>query len=127
MPKKILILDDDSDILSICTYILEELGWEVTTRTNCNNVLEFVRQVQPQVILMDNWIPDTGGIIATQTIKADPELRSIPIIYFSANHDIENLSREAGADTYLEKPFDISQFEEVINSAMLNHSNKDRI
>ena len=127
MPKKILILDDDSDILSICTYILEELGWEVTTRTNCNNVLELVRQVKPQVILMDNWIPDTGGIIATQTIKADPELRSIPIIYFSANHDIETLSREAGADTYLEKPFDISQFEEVINSAMLNHSNKDRI
>ena len=127
MPKKILILDDDSDILSICTYILEELGWEVSTRTNCNNVLELVRQVKPQVILMDNWIPDTGGIIATQTIKADPELRSIPIIYFSANHDIETLSREAGADTYLEKPFDISQFEEVINSAMLNHSNKDRI
>ena len=109
-------MDDDSDILSICTYILEELGWQVQTRTNCNNILDLVREFQPHVILMDNWIPDSGGVIATQTIKADPELKSIPVIYFSANHDIENLSKEAGADTYLEKPFDISQFEEVINS-----------
>ncbi len=120
MPKRILILDDDSDILSICTYILEEMGWEVHTRTNCNNILDIVREVQPHVILMDNWIPDSGGIIATQTIKADPEFRSIPIIYFSANHDIKNLSKEAGANTYLEKPFDISQIEEVINSVLRN-------
>ena len=125
MSKRILILDDDSDILSICTYILEELGWDVETRNNCNNILDIVRLVQPQVILMDNWIPDTGGIIATQKIKADPELKNIPIIYFSANHDIKNLSEEAGADTYLEKPFDISQFEEVINSVLVQKETQD--
>ncbi len=116
MPKKILIFDDDSDILSICTYILQELGWEVHTRLDCNNILDVVKKVKPDVILMDNWIPDTGGIIATQTIKADPVFKTIPVIYFSANHDIKNLSIQAGADTYLEKPFDISQFEEIINS-----------
>ena len=119
MPKRILILDDDSDILSICTYILEELGWEVETRTNCNKILDLVKEVQPQVILMDNWIPDSGGMIATQTLKSHPEFKMIPIIYFSANHDIKNLSLLAGADTYLEKPFDISQFEEVINSVFI--------
>ena len=118
MPKRILILDDDTDILSICTYILEEMGWEVVTRSNCNEIIELVREVQPDVILMDNWIPDSGGIVATQTIKSHPEFKSIPIIYFSANHDIKNLSLEAGADTYLEKPFDISQFEEIINSVV---------
>ena len=80
MSKTILILDDDIDILSICTYILQELGWSVITRTNCNNIIELVREVAPQVILMDNWIPDTGGIVATQTIKAHPEFKSIPII-----------------------------------------------
>ena len=112
-------MDDDSDILSICTYILEELGWEVETRTNCNKILDLVKEVQPQVILMDNWIPDSGGMIATQTLKSHPEFKMIPIIYFSANHDIKNLSLLAGADTYLEKPFDISQFEEVINSVFI--------
>ena len=118
MSKRILILDDDTDILSICTYILQELGWDVSTRTNCCNIIDIVEVEKPQVILMDNWIPDTGGIIATQTIKAHPLYKNIPIIYFSANHDIKNLSKEAGADTYLEKPFDISQFESVINSVL---------
>ena len=118
MSKKILVLDDDVDILSICKYILEDLGWSVETRTNCNNIIEMVQSIKPDVILMDNWIPDTGGIVATQTLKASPELKHIPIIYFSANHDIKNLSAEAGANTYLEKPFDISQFEEIINNVL---------
>lgn len=124
MPNRVLILDDDEDILSICTYILEEMGCEVQTRNNCNNIIQMVQDIQPHVILMDNWIPESGGIIATQTIKAHPELRHITIIYFSANHDIKNLSQEAGADTYLEKPFDISQFEELINSVLPEQQNK---
>jgi len=53
-----------------------------------------------------------------RTIKADPEFKRIPIIYFSANHDIKHLSEEAGADTYLEKPFDIVQFESIVNSVI---------
>jgi two-component system cell cycle response regulator DivK len=69
----------------------------------------------PEVILMDNWIPDTGGIIATQTIKQDPELKTIPVVYFSANNDIQSLAKQAGADTFLPKPFDIDELESVIN------------
>ena len=118
MSKTILILDDDVDILSICKYFLEELGWHVETRTNCNNIIDIITEVRPNVILMDNWIPETGGIVATRNLKAHPEFKSIPVIYFSANHDIKNLSLEAGADTYLEKPFELSQFEDVINSVI---------
>lgn len=115
MAKRILIFDDDIDILSICSYILEELGWEVHTSTNCNNIVEKVRNVTPDVILMDNWIPDTGGIVATQTLKNDKELKNIPVIYFSANNDIQSLAKQAGADSYLEKPFDIEELENIIN------------
>ena len=83
MAKRILIFDDDTDILSICSYILEEQGWEVHTRTHCNNIIETLEEVQPNVILMDNWIPDTGGIVATQLIKEHDEFKAIPVIYFS--------------------------------------------
>ena len=69
----------------------------------------------PQVILMDNWIPDTGGVIATQSIKQEADLKDIPVIYFSANNDIQSLARQAGADTYLEKPFDLNELEAVID------------
>lgn len=116
MEKRILICDDDNDILSICTYILEEQGWEVHTRTHCSDILEFIGEIKPQVILMDNWIPETGGIKATQAIKSVEEFKHIPVIYFSANNDIKSLAEEAGADTFLAKPFDIDELERVINS-----------
>ena len=121
MKKSILILDDDKDILFVCAYLLEQMGWDVHTRTHCNDVLKLVKELKPAIILMDNWIPGMGGIVATQTLKADKELRSIPIIFFSANSDIKNLSIEAGADMYLSKPFDIEVFEKVIkNTESLN-------
>lgn len=116
MPKSIFIFDDDEDLLYLCTYLLEEMGCNVHTQSNCNNIIEVLKEVKPDIILMDNWIPDSGGIVATQLIKTDPELSSIPVIFFSANNDIEKLSEEARADRYLSKPFDIIEFEQVINS-----------
>jgi two-component system cell cycle response regulator DivK len=122
MSKRILIFDDDVDILSICTYILEEQGWEVHTSQHCNNIDTTVRSIQPDVILMDNWIPDTGGVIATQTLKGQADLKDIPVIYFSANNDIQSLAKQAGADTFLEKPFDLNELEKVINKMATNRS-----
>lgn len=58
--KKIVIFDDDEDILSVCAYILEEKGWQVYPFTDCNEITEKVSGIQPDVILMDNWIPDDG-------------------------------------------------------------------
>ncbi|RFZ92672.1 response regulator [Mucilaginibacter conchicola] len=117
--KKIIIFDDDEDILSICNYILEEQGWEVHTHTDCNNIIEKVSAVIPDVILMDNWIPDAGGIIATQTLKKDEKLKAIPVVYFSANSDIQLLADHAGAEAYLAKPFDLEELEKVINSVLV--------
>lgn len=113
--KKIVIFDDDEDILSICSYILEEQGWEVHTFSDCNNIIEKVSGILPDVILMDNWIPDSGGIVATQTLKKTDVLKEIPVIYFSANSDIQILANHAGAQTYLAKPFDLEDLEKVIS------------
>ena len=115
MVKRILICDDDEDILSICTYILEESGWEVHTRKHCKNIVETVEEIQPDIILMDNWIPDMGGIKATQAIKSREGLSNIPIIYFSANNEVKALSQAAGADNFLAKPFDIDELEKVVS------------
>lgn len=117
--KKIVIFDDDEDILSICVYILEEQGWEVQTFTNCNNIIERVNAIKPDVILMDNWIPDEGGIIATQTLKKDENLKHIPVVYFSANSDIQILADHAGADGYLAKPFDLEELDRVIETVLV--------
>lgn len=116
--KRIIIFDDDEDILSICSYVLEEQGWEVHTFTDCNSIVEKVSGINPVVILMDNWIPDAGGIIATQTLKQQDELKKIPVIYFSANSDIQLLANHAGAESYLAKPFDLDELERVIKKVL---------
>jgi len=116
--KKIIIFDDDEDILSICSYILEEDGWQVTVFPDCNNLIDHISTIKPDVILMDNWIPDEGGIVATQLIKATKSLQHIPVVYFSANSDIETLAATAKADMYLPKPFDLDKLKEILTKAL---------
>jgi CheY-like chemotaxis protein len=69
----------------------------------------------PAVILMDNWIPDVGGIETTQQLKSHPKLKDIPVIYFSANWDIHQLAEIAGAETYLAKPFNLDDLLKKVN------------
>lgn len=115
--KKVIIFDDDEDILSICSYILEEQGWQVHAYPDCNDVVNRVSDVNPSVILMDNWIPEEGGILATRKLKASEELKQIPVIYFSANSDIQTLATDAGAEFYLAKPFDLDELTNAVNTA----------
>lgn len=114
--KRILIFDDDADILDILKYLLVDNGWVVHTRSNCNDLLDAVGSCEPDIILMDNWIPDTGGIVATQTLKSDERYKNIPVIYFSANNNIKLLAEEAGADAWLAKPFDLNDLEIMLES-----------
>jgi CheY-like chemotaxis protein len=119
--KKIMIFDDDEDILSICAFILEEDGWNVAAYPDCNVLIERVSSFAPEVILMDNWIPDEGGIKATRMIKENLELAATRIIYFSANSDISPLAEAAGADRYLAKPFDLEILRTIVMEEYVNY------
>ena len=118
--KKVIIFDDDEDILSVCTAILEQQGWKVFTFTDCNDIIQKVSKIHPDIIFMDNWIPDTGGVFATQVLKNSETYKHIPVIYFSANNDINSLALRAGAETFLAKPFEIADLTRVINDALAN-------
>lgn len=115
--KRVLVCDDDKDILDIIEYILSEAGWEIITSEDVVDILGKVRTCQPSVIIMDNWIPDIGGIAATRLLKNDPDLRDIPVIYITANSDVKALAEKAGADLYLAKPFNLTSLENVVKSA----------
>ena len=121
MNKRVLILDDDLDILQICTIVLKKKGFDVLTLNHSNQVVEQVSQYHPDVILMDNWIPGPGGIEATRMLKTAPGTHDIPVIFFSANSNVTQLAREAQADYFLQKPFDISELEAIVQVA-IGHS-----
>ena len=113
--RRILVFDDDPSMLTIMRYILEEASWEIMTAAKCNEAVHIITEFKPSVILMDNKIPDYGGVYAIRQIKQHSELQHIPVILFTANPNIAELAREAGADAYLAKPFGLTQLYKIID------------
>ncbi len=114
MGIRILIYDDDTDILLVTSVILQRKGYEVLCREDCKTLLHDLQTFQPQVILMDNWMPDMSGVEAIKQIKLQDNFKNIPVIFFSANSNVEELAKEAGADSLLKKPFDIDALQQMI-------------
>lgn len=112
--KKVFIFDDNLEILELCTEILEDLGFQVQTSPTTNDVEKQVQDYLPDLIFMDNWLPDISGIEATRLLKQNENLKDIPVVYFSANININQLAEQAGADDFIAKPFDIDLFEEKV-------------
>jgi len=114
--KRLAVFDDDEDLLNIFRFLFEDEGWEVETFSSCDEVIAVTKDFEPDLILMDNWIPSIGGIEATQLLKSDPDLKRIPVVYVSANNEIKELSIRAGADGFIAKPFDFAALLKIANS-----------
>lgn len=113
--KKVFIFDDNVIILDLCVEILKDLGCAVKTSPTTNNIESQVSEYMPDLIFMDNWLPDLSGVEATWLLKSNEKLKNIPVVYFSANSNISDLAKKAGADDYIAKPFDLADFEEIAN------------
>src|SRR5665213_3577388 len=108
MPKKIIVIEDDQDILDIMTYILADEGYEVLASTD-SRILDEVHLHQPTLILMDNRLTNGFGRDFCKQFKSNPATRRFPIVLVSANSGLEEIARESLADGYLKKPFDITE------------------
>jgi DNA-binding response OmpR family regulator len=116
--KRALVCDDDIVISEVIALVLTDNDWEVYTLPDCNNIISKIESIKPSIIFMDNKIPEEGGIIATQTIKKHHKHCKIPVIYFTANEDIDLLAEQAGADFTLQKPFNLEQLEAIVEKAL---------
>jgi DNA-binding NtrC family response regulator len=119
MQKTILIYDDDLEILTVCKAILGYENYRVETLANCDNIINDIKKIQPDIILMDLWIPKIGGENAIKLMHENEETKHIPVILFSANDEIEKISKRIDANGFLKKPFDISEFKKTIESNIL--------
>jgi DNA-binding response OmpR family regulator len=117
MTKRILIYDDDAEILLLCKAILSKHGFDVITLGKCENILSDIENYEPGLILMDLWIPDIGGEKAIAIAKGSVAAGTYPpILIFSANADIKNICEKVKADGYVEKPFSISVLVDTIKA-----------
>jgi CheY-like chemotaxis protein len=103
--RRLLIVDDDPDHLLVAKLILGRRGYEVHTLKSCDELINKIRVLQPDLIFMDHTMPLMTGVEATRLIKSDAKCGHIPVIYFSSREDIKALAAQAGADDWLSKPF----------------------
>jgi two-component system, OmpR family, alkaline phosphatase synthesis response regulator PhoP len=107
MGKKILIVDDEPDLLKVTLLRLEKTGYEVFGGSDGRDILDLVRQIIPDLIILDVYLPGINGDEVAKILKEDGELKHIPIILISATTRTLNIkARECGADGYIIKPFE---------------------
>ena len=112
---EVLVVDDDEDMLIMMQHLLMAEGYVPLISPNAQNAMEIISHRNPAMILLDlRMIGIDGGDICQQ-IKSDPYTSSIPVIILSANHNIESIAKDCGADAYLTKPFSLQKFKEVFH------------
>ena len=106
-PKRILIVDDEADVTELVSYHLKAKGYQVETTNNPNNSLSLARTFSPDLVVLDVMMPDLNGIQVCRLLRADPQLKNVPVIFLTAKAEesdrIQGL--ETGADDYICKPF----------------------
>jgi DNA-binding response OmpR family regulator len=113
--KKVLIVDDDKNILEVIEFILTSYGFEVFTYSTGLNVIEVVLDYQPDLILLDIRLP---GKLGTQICRELKQLNcTIPIILFSSQPQQANFLDSFGADAFMKKPFNVK---DLINTVKLH-------
>ncbi len=110
--KRILVIEDNPLNLELVTDLLEAAGFAVIPARTAEEGLRLVRQVEPDLVLMDLTLPGMDGLVATQLLKADPTTRHLPVVALTARamKGDEAIVLGAGCDGYLTKPIDTRTF-----------------
>lgn len=114
MKKKILVVDDDADILFVLKMMLERKGYEVETSAEPDKILP-PGSTLPDLVLLDIWMGNYDGRDICRQLKADPATQQLPVILLSASKDIGQSARESGADDFVAKPFEQKHLLEKIS------------
>jgi DNA-binding response OmpR family regulator len=110
MQKRILIIDDDEDILEVLSLILQNEGYQVilaNDETAAGNLLA----INPDLVLLDLRLAGSqkGGAEICAEIKSAGHLRHLPVVLISAEENVHHIAQECGANAYVQKPFDIRE------------------
>ncbi|RJP67404.1 MAG: DNA-binding response regulator [Candidatus Abyssobacteria bacterium SURF_17] len=126
---RILIVDDDEDILDITSTFLEAKGYEVGRARSGEEALRDVKTSKPMLVLMDVMMPKMDGFWLCRVLKSDPKYRTIPIIFLTAQDDAQSRieGQKCGGDDYLAKPFDMDALEVRIKAQLKRLSKDDLV
>ncbi len=114
--KKILVVDDEIELVKVLEIRLRKEGFEVVTAADGEDALKKARKEKPDLLILDLMLPKIDGYKVCRLLKFDQKYKNIPIIMLTARveeHD-RNLGMEMGADEYITKPFEWDKLLEKI-------------
>ena len=115
---RILIIDDNEDIVLMLRAMLNLRGYNSDVRTNVLNLEEHLRETAPHLILMDMLLSGADGREVCKKLKDNGEFSSIPILMISAHPTAKEDCLAAGANYFLAKPFDMHNLFETVHEAL---------
>ncbi len=120
MAKRILVVDDDENILSLERTILEQKGFVVTTADGGAEALEILGKEDFDLVLLDVMMPEIDGFTVCRKIKEEPRTKEIPVIFLTAKGGGEALAEgfESGAIMYINKPFTANKLLTIVNTML---------
>jgi two-component system, OmpR family, alkaline phosphatase synthesis response regulator PhoP len=126
--KKILIADDEPDILEIIQFNLQAEGYEVVSAKNGDEAIELAKKHQPNLIILDIMMPGKNGIDVCNILRMQPAFKDTLIVFLSALNDESTEVRglETGADDYLTKPISPKVLISKVN-ALFRRLNKEEL
>jgi len=110
MPKKVLIVDDEPNIIVPLQFLMEQERYQVSVAANGEEAMEMIAKFKPDLILLDIMLPGVDGYQVCQNVRENPEWQNIKIIFLSAKgREIDVVKGMAlSADAYIKKPFAIA-------------------
>jgi two-component system cell cycle response regulator DivK len=122
MAKTVLIVEDNELNMKLFHDLLQAHGYATVGTRNGNEALDLARRHRPDLILMDIQLPEVSGLDVTKWLKADPVLKSIPVVAvtaFAMKGDEERI-REGGCEAYLSKPISVAKFIDTVRQFLGN-------
>jgi CheY-like chemotaxis protein len=116
--KKIYVADDDEDILQIISLMLQTEGYRVETSRDASGILAFEKTDLPDLILLDIWMSGVDGGEVCRSIKQHADTRHIPVLFISANSNIEEITKAHEADGFIAKPFEMDDMLKKIHNTL---------
>jgi DNA-binding response OmpR family regulator len=114
-PKRILVVDDDPDILEAIFLTLNLEGYHVIKADKADGVTELAISEMPDLILLDVLLSGFDGREIAKRLKNDPRTASIPVIMISAHPGVSKTTENSGADAFLEKPFNLTDLISLVS------------
>ncbi|MCG8588934.1 MAG: response regulator [Proteobacteria bacterium] len=107
MAARILVVDDEPDLLELVRFNLQQSGFQVETSSNASEAIDALRRATPDLVVLDLMLPDRPGTDVCREIRSDPSLQELPVVMLTAkSEEVDRVvGLELGADDYVTKPF----------------------